>query len=81
MIDFFLNAGQKYCRMLIRERSAILSAFIKLQLVIKPFFLSIFEWPFYTDFTVSANTGLSSFMVTSSRQSFIFIALQKVSVN
>ena len=31
---------------------AILSTFIKLPFVIKIFVLSIFEWPFYTDFTV-----------------------------
>ena len=47
-----LNAGQKYCRMLRREHSAILSTFIKLPVVIKTFVLSIFEWPFYTGFTV-----------------------------
>ena len=48
-----LNAGQKYCRMLQGEHSAILSTFIKLPFVIKIFVLSIFEWLFYTDFTVS----------------------------
>ena len=47
-----LNAGQKYCRMLQGEHSAILSTFIKLQFVIKIFVLCFFEWPFYTDFTV-----------------------------
>ena len=47
-----LNAGQKYCRMLQGEHSAILSTFIKLQFVIKIFVLSIFEWPFKTGFTV-----------------------------
>ena len=47
-----LNAGQKYCRMLQWEHSAILSTFIKLPFVIKTFVLSIFEWPFYTGFTV-----------------------------
>ena len=47
-----LNAGQKYCRMLQREHSAILSTFIKLPVVIKIFVLSIFEGPFYTVFTV-----------------------------
>ena len=47
-----LNAGQKYCRMLQVEHSAILSTFIKLPFVIKMFVLSIFEWPFYTGFTV-----------------------------
>ena len=35
-----------------RERSAMLSTCIKLPFVIKIFVLSIFEWPFYTGFTV-----------------------------
>ena len=48
-----LNAGQKYCRMRQVEHSAILSTFIKLPIVIKIFVLSIFEWPFYTGFTVN----------------------------
>ena len=43
-----LNAGQKYCRMLQGDHSAILSTFIKLPFVIKIFILSIFEWPFLT---------------------------------
>ena len=47
-----LNAGQKYCRMLQGEHSAKLSTFIKLSFVIKIFVLFIFEWPFYTGFTV-----------------------------
>ena len=47
-----LNAGQKYCRMLQGEHSAILSTFIMLPFVIKIFVLSIFEWPFYTGMTV-----------------------------
>ena len=47
-----LNAGQKYCRMLHGEHSAILLTFIKLPFVIKIFVLSVFEWPFYTGFTV-----------------------------
>ena len=34
------------------EHSAILSTFIKLPFVIKTFVLSMFEWPFYTGFTV-----------------------------
>ena len=37
-----LNAGQKYCRMLQGEHSAILSTFIKLPFVIKICVLSIF---------------------------------------
>ena len=47
-----LNAGQKYCRMLQEEHSAILSTFIKLPFVINIFVLSIFEWPLKTGFTV-----------------------------
>ena len=38
--------------MLKGEHSAILSTFIKLPFVIEIFVLSIFEWPFYTGFTV-----------------------------
>ena len=41
-----LNAGQKHCRMLPLEHSAILSTFIKLPFVVKTFVLSIFEWLF-----------------------------------
>ena len=46
-----LNAGQKYCKMLQGEHSAILSTFIKLPFVMKIFVLSIFEWPLKTGFT------------------------------
>ena len=46
-----LNAGQKYCRMLQREHSAMLLTFIKLTVVIRTFVLSIFQWSFYTVFT------------------------------
>ena len=38
--QLLLNAGQKYCRMLQGEHSAILSNYIKLQFVIKIFVLS-----------------------------------------
>ena len=41
--------------MLQREHSAILLTFIKLPFVIKIFVLSIFEWLFYTGFTVVIN--------------------------
>ena len=54
--ELSLKAGQKYCRMLKGEHSAILSTFIQLASVIKIFVLSIFEWPFYTGFTVSQQT-------------------------
>ena len=43
--QLLLNAGQKYCRMLQGEHSAILSTFIKLPFVIKILVLSFFEWP------------------------------------
>ena len=49
--QLLLNAGQKYCRMLQRKHSAILSTFIKLKFVIK-ILLSIFEWPLKTGLTV-----------------------------
>ena len=55
-----LNAGQKYCRMLQGEHSAILLAFIKLPFVSRIFVLSIFEWPFYTGFTVLNNKSADS---------------------
>ena len=47
-----LNAGQKYCRMLQEEHSAILSTFIKLPFVVV-FVWSIFELPIKTGFTVT----------------------------
>ena len=47
-----LNAGQKYCRMLQVEHSAIFSTFIKLLFVFKTFALSSFEWLLKTGFTV-----------------------------
>ena len=41
-----------------REYSAIRSTFIKLPFVIITVVLSIFEWPFYTGFTVNDNLFL-----------------------
>ena len=41
--------------MLQGELSAILSTFIMLPFLIMIFVLSIFEWPFYTGFTVPIN--------------------------
>ena len=55
-----LNAGQKYCRILQEEHSAIPLTFIKPPFVIKIFVLSIFEWPFYTGFTVCTTVTLLS---------------------
>ena len=48
-----LNAGQKYCRMVPLEHSAILSTFIKLAFVIKIFVLFIFKLPLKTGFIVT----------------------------
>ena len=48
-----LNAGQKYCRMLQGEHSAILLICIKQPHGFKTFVLSIFEWPLKTGFTVA----------------------------
>ena len=50
--QLWFNAGQKYCRMLQGEHSAILSTFIKLPVVIKIYVLSIFKWLLKTGFTV-----------------------------
>ena len=47
-----LNAGQKYCRMLQGEHSAILSTFVNLPFVIKTFVLYSFGCTFHTGFTV-----------------------------
>ena len=46
------NAGQKYCRMLQGEHSAILSTCIELPHGFKTFVLCIFELPLKTGFTV-----------------------------
>ena len=56
--QLLLNAGQKYCRMLQGEHSAILPTLIKLPFVIKIFVLSIFEWLYYTGFTVVMHARL-----------------------
>ena len=65
---FSLNDGQKYCRMLQREHSAILMTFIELPFVIQTFVLSIFEWPFYTSLTVQVMRKYTN-MVTYNFQS------------
>ena len=63
-----LNAGQKYCRMLQGEHSAILWTFIKLPFVIKTFVLSIFEWPFKTGFTVHVPCSFATWSSCSTNQ-------------
>ena len=47
-----LNAGQKYCRMLQGEPSAIFSTFIKLSFVIKIFVLCMLDQSLKTGCTV-----------------------------
>ena len=57
---FSLNAGQKYCKMFQGEHSAILSTFIKLPIVITILAkMSIFEWLFYTGFTVPPKVNIA----------------------
>ena len=51
-VQISLNAGQKNCIMLQGVHSAILLTFTKLPFVITIIVMSIFEWPFYTSFTV-----------------------------
>ena len=58
-------AGQKYCRMLQREHSAIFLTFIKLPFVIKIFVLSILEWPLKAGFTVNATAKFIKFQLVS----------------
>ena len=53
-----LIEGQKYCRMLQGEHSAILSTFIKLSFSIKTFVLSIFKRLLKTGFTVHSKESL-----------------------
>ena len=65
--------------MLQREHSAIGSTFIKLPVVIKNFVLSIFEWLFYTGFTVVCL--ISGYIVNSeifARILFSLIALKDI---
>ena len=47
-----LNAGQKYCRMLQGEHSAIFLTFIKVPFAIKIYVLLFFEWLLKIGFTV-----------------------------
>ena len=51
------------------EYSAILSTFITVPFAIKIFILSIFEWPFYTGFTVLLSR-VSSWRYTSPRKCY-----------
>ena len=68
-----LNAGQKYCRMLQGEHSAILTTFIELPFVIIIFVLSIFEWPLKIGFTVPLKSIPAEYM--NFRLSFSSVSL------
>ena len=61
--------------MLQGEHSAILSTFIKLPFVIKIFVLSVFEWPFYTGFTI-----LSFYRYKNTIQYFIVCGIGVVGI-
>ena len=65
-----LNAGQKYCRVLQREHSAILLTFIYLPYVIKILILSIFEWLFFTCSTVPDNYSTLSLSKKDQKMGF-----------
>ena len=56
--------------MLQGEHSAILLTFIKLPFVTKIFVLSVFEWPFYTGFTVNTTRNIITGVI---KQELIFI--------
>ena len=71
-----LNAGQKYCRMIQGDHSAILSPFIKLPFVIKIFVLSIFEWPLKTSFTGLCLYVVSLCYIAFVQNTFAVIALK-----
>ena len=53
--QLLLDVGQKYCKILQEEYSALLLTFIMLPFAIKTFVLSIFEGPLKTDFSVDKN--------------------------
>ena len=63
--QFSLNADQKYCRILQMEHYAIHLTFLKLPFVIKIFDLSIFDWSFYTGFTVAESRAYSLVLRTN----------------
>ena len=69
--------------MLQREHSAILSTFISYENVINNFVLSIFDWPFYTGFTVVPLTvllySISTLSIRDMKQHNMYIMkIQKI---
>ena len=80
--QLWLNAGQKYCRMLQGEHSAILLTLIKLPFVFKIFVLSIVERPFYfvclfCCFTSQVNSYGHCGTVSSPNHTFSWAGLNK----
>ena len=65
---FLIILTYYFCRMLQGEHSAMLSTFIQLSFVIKIFVLSIFEWLFYTGFTVYFTCWLTRLFAGKSEQ-------------
>ena len=61
------------------EHSSILSSFFNVQFVIKAYVLSIFEWPFYTDFTVSQLNNGNGCNYTSFSKAYIIHVIHIVS--
>ena len=60
--------------------SALLSTFMKLPFVIKKFVLSIFEWPFYTGFTVCRKLALHHKCWEIENWFFFLLQAKKVTV-
>ena len=54
------------------EHSAILLTYIKLPFAIKIFILSIFEWPFYTGFTVYINPNIKQMCDALNKMALVF---------
>ena len=55
-----LNAGQMYCRMFQESIQQYFRPSLSYHLSLRPLFLSTFDWPFYTGFTVYARSEGSS---------------------
>ena len=73
---WFLKPNYRVMKIKSIEHSAILPSFIKLPIVIKIFVMSIFEWPFYTSFTVP-NFNLNHFHEMKQSRLLTMFLLQK----
>ena len=52
-----LNAGQRYCRLLQGEHSAILQPSLSYRFPLRPLFCLFFKWPLKTGFTIYAKSA------------------------